>query len=71
MSAADVSSILVTCSDQPKTIGSLVELFGEKSFAVLFLLLLAKDVPALAKDDLRRWATSELDPNGLLQVHFQ
>jgi hypothetical protein len=31
--------------DQPKTIGSLVELFGEKSFAVLFLLLLA--IPAL------------------------
>jgi hypothetical protein len=32
-------------SDQPKTVGSLVDLFGEKSFAVLFLLLLA--VPAL------------------------
>ena len=31
--------------DQQKTIGSLVELFGEKSFAVLFLLLLA--IPAL------------------------
>ena len=32
-------------SSKPKTIGSLVELFGEKSFAVLFVLLLA--VPAL------------------------
>jgi hypothetical protein len=30
---------------QPKTVGSLVELFGERSFAVLFLLLLA--IPAL------------------------
>jgi hypothetical protein len=30
---------------QPKTVGSLIELFGEKSFAVLFVLLLA--VPAL------------------------
>jgi hypothetical protein len=30
---------------QPKTVGSLVELFGEKSFAVLFVILLA--VPAL------------------------
>jgi hypothetical protein len=29
----------------PKTVGSLIELFGEKSFAVLFLLLLA--LPAL------------------------
>ena len=28
-------------------------------------------IPALTKDDLRRWAISELDPNGLLQVHFQ
>jgi hypothetical protein len=28
-------------SDQPKTLGSLIELFGEKSFAVLFVLLLA------------------------------
>src|SRR5436190_2050250 len=27
-------------SPEPKTIGSLVELFGEKSFAVLFVLLL-------------------------------
>jgi hypothetical protein len=32
-------------SPGPKTVGSLVELFGEKSFAVLFVLLLA--VPAL------------------------
>lgn len=32
-------------SDQPKTLGSLVELFEEKSFAVIFVLLLA--VPAL------------------------
>src|SRR5436190_2752754 len=32
-------------SPEPKTVGSLVELFGEKSFAVLFVLLLA--VPAL------------------------
>jgi hypothetical protein len=31
--------------DEPKTIGSLIDLFEEKSFAVLFLLLLA--VPAL------------------------
>ena len=31
--------------EQPKTVGNLVELFGEKSFAVLFLLLLA--IPAL------------------------
>lgn len=31
--------------DEPKTLGSLVSLFGEKSFAVLFILLLA--VPAL------------------------
>jgi hypothetical protein len=31
--------------DQPKTIGSLIDLFEEKSFAVLFVLLLA--VPAL------------------------
>jgi hypothetical protein len=31
--------------DQPKTIGSLVELFQEKSFAVLFVILLA--LPAL------------------------
>jgi hypothetical protein len=30
---------------EPRTIGSLIELFGEKSFAVLFVLLLA--VPAL------------------------
>jgi hypothetical protein len=30
---------------RPKTVGSLIELFGEKSFAVLFVLLLA--VPAL------------------------
>jgi hypothetical protein len=30
---------------QPKTVGSLIELFGEKSFAVLFVLLLA--IPAL------------------------
>jgi dethiobiotin synthetase len=28
-------------------------------------------IPALSKDDLRRWAISELDPNGLLQVHIQ
>jgi hypothetical protein len=32
-------------SEQPKTIGSLIEVFEEKSFAVLFVLLLA--VPAL------------------------
>ena len=32
-------------SPEPKTVGSLIELFGEKSFAVLFLLLLA--LPAL------------------------
>jgi hypothetical protein len=32
-------------SEQPKTIGSLIDLFEEKSFAVLFVLLLA--VPAL------------------------
>jgi hypothetical protein len=32
-------------SPEPKTIGSLVEVFGQKSFAVLFVLLLA--VPAL------------------------
>jgi hypothetical protein len=32
-------------STEPKTIGGLIELFGEKSFAVLFVLLLA--VPAL------------------------
>jgi len=32
-------------SDQPKTIGGLVELFQEKSFAVLFVVLLA--LPAL------------------------
>jgi hypothetical protein len=32
-------------SDQPKTIGSLIDVFEEKSFAVLFVLLLA--VPAL------------------------
>ena len=32
-------------SDEPKTLGSLVELFEEKSFAVIFVLLLA--VPAL------------------------
>jgi hypothetical protein len=31
--------------EAPKTVGSLIELFGEKSFAVLFVLLLA--VPAL------------------------
>src|SRR3954465_13917518 len=31
--------------EQPKTIGSLIDLFEEKSFAVLFVLLLA--VPAL------------------------
>lgn len=28
-------------SEEPKTLGSLVDLFGEKSFAVLFILLLA------------------------------
>jgi hypothetical protein len=32
-------------SPGPKTVGSLVELFGEKSFAILFVLLLA--IPAL------------------------
>jgi hypothetical protein len=32
-------------SEQPKTIGSLIDVFEEKSFAVLFILLLA--VPAL------------------------
>src|SRR5882672_1054897 len=32
-------------SEQPKTIGSLIDVFEEKSFAVLFVLLLA--VPAL------------------------
>jgi hypothetical protein len=32
-------------SNEPKTIGSLTELFGEKSFAIIFVLLLA--VPAL------------------------
>src|SRR5215208_5537045 len=32
-------------SPEPRTLGSLIELFGEKSFAVLFVLLLA--VPAL------------------------
>jgi hypothetical protein len=32
-------------SDQPKTLGSLIELFEEKSFAVIFVLLLG--VPAL------------------------
>lgn len=32
-------------SDQPRTIGSLIDVFEEKSFAVLFVLLLA--VPAL------------------------
>jgi hypothetical protein len=32
-------------STEPKTVGSLIELFGEKSFAALFLLLLA--LPAL------------------------
>lgn len=32
-------------SNEPKTIGSLIELFGEKSFAIIFVLLLA--VPAL------------------------
>jgi hypothetical protein len=32
-------------SPEPKTVGSLIEVFGEKSFAVLFVLLLA--VPAL------------------------
>jgi len=32
-------------ADEPKTLGSLIELFGEKSFAVVFVLLLA--VPAL------------------------
>ena len=32
-------------SDRPKTIGGLVELFQEKSFAVLFVVLLA--IPAL------------------------
>jgi hypothetical protein len=32
-------------SPQPRTLGSLIELFGEKSFAVLFVLLLA--IPAL------------------------
>jgi hypothetical protein len=32
-------------SDEPKTIGSLIDVFEEKSFAVLFVLLLA--VPAL------------------------
>src|SRR5262245_23188302 len=31
--------------DEPKTIGSLIDVFQEKSFAVLFVLLLA--VPAL------------------------
>ncbi|MDX6605854.1 MAG: hypothetical protein QOD14_394 [Solirubrobacterales bacterium] len=31
--------------DQPKTLGNLIELFGEKSFAILFVLLMA--VPAL------------------------
>jgi len=31
--------------DHPKTLGSLIELFGEKSFAIVFVLLLA--VPAL------------------------
>jgi hypothetical protein len=31
--------------EQPKTVGNLIELFGEKSFAILFLLLLA--LPAL------------------------
>jgi hypothetical protein len=31
--------------DGPKTLGSLIELFGEKSFAIVFVLLLA--VPAL------------------------
>src|SRR3954452_3521566 len=31
--------------EQPKTVGNLIELFGEKSFAILFLLLLA--IPAL------------------------
>jgi hypothetical protein len=31
--------------EQPKTLGSLIELFGEKSFAILFVLLMA--VPAL------------------------
>ena len=36
--------------DQPKTIGSLVELFGEKSFAVLFLLLLAIPGPRADKE---------------------
>ena len=32
-------------SDGDKTLGSLIELFGEKSFAILFVLLLG--VPAL------------------------
>jgi hypothetical protein len=31
--------------DQPKTLGNLIELFGEKSFAILFVLLMA--LPAL------------------------
>jgi hypothetical protein len=31
--------------EQPKTLGNLIELFGEKSFAILFVLLMA--VPAL------------------------
>jgi hypothetical protein len=32
-------------ADGPKTIGSLIELFGERSFAIVFLLLMA--IPAL------------------------
>ena len=31
--------------DQPKTLGNLIELFGDKSFAIVFVLLMA--VPAL------------------------
>ena len=33
------------CGEEPKTLGSLIELFGEKSFAAVFVLLLA--IPAL------------------------
>src|SRR4051812_14575678 len=32
-------------SDRPKTLGNLIELFGERSFAIVFVLLMA--VPAL------------------------
>src|SRR5688572_30914551 len=52
MTTSDTSSTTVSAElehwlggDQPKTLGNIIELFGSRSFALLFVLLMA--VPAL------------------------